>query len=243
MLVQRGEKPFPCQICDKKFSQHSTLRNLISTHTKEKPFSYQFCHGTFSQSGKLRKHQLTPIQEKGLLSASNANADFQVKLYYWVIPKSFSESKNTSTLTVTRHVGIKAVWLPIYGVTKWECSLANSAANHLRQRAISTDTSGLTRTKGLSPAHKMSVDGKSFRSNEALVSHRKTPETGTEEKTTNYFCVFCGKASGSQAEFTRHMRTHTKEKLCKCNICNKGFGCLIHVKICQSWKERKGQIF
>ncbi|CAH1792486.1 unnamed protein product [Owenia fusiformis] len=58
------ERPFVCQICDKRFSMHSAMINHSRTHTGEKPFSCELCQKTFTQRSNLSVHMKTHTGEK-----------------------------------------------------------------------------------------------------------------------------------------------------------------------------------
>ncbi|KAJ8970544.1 hypothetical protein NQ314_001184 [Rhamnusium bicolor] len=56
-----SERPFMCVICDKRFTQTSSLNVHIRKHTGEKPYTCNICNRAFATSaylsGHLRKHK------------------------------------------------------------------------------------------------------------------------------------------------------------------------------------------
>ncbi|XP_059155482.1 zinc finger protein Xfin-like [Physella acuta] len=58
------DRPFACQVCNKRFTQKAHLIIHKRTHTGEKPYACHICHKRFAQSSHLTVHKRVHTGEK-----------------------------------------------------------------------------------------------------------------------------------------------------------------------------------
>ena len=48
MRIHTNEKPYECDVCEKRFSESGDLKRHMRIHTKEKPYECDVCEKRFT---------------------------------------------------------------------------------------------------------------------------------------------------------------------------------------------------
>ena len=64
MRIHTNEKPYECDVCEKRFRHSEGLKRHMRIHTNEKPYECDVCEKRFRESGDLKSHMRIHTNEK-----------------------------------------------------------------------------------------------------------------------------------------------------------------------------------
>ena len=66
ILVDTGDNPHRCNICEKWLTQASNLNLHMMIHTGENPYKWDICGKHFTQAGNLNQHYVATYRREAI---------------------------------------------------------------------------------------------------------------------------------------------------------------------------------
>ena len=78
-----GDKPYECDVCNKRFPRSDNLVLHKRTHTGDKPYECNVCNKRFLQTGHLTKHKRTHTGDKDFADTKTQRSHLKIVFYYY----------------------------------------------------------------------------------------------------------------------------------------------------------------
>ncbi|XP_060086456.1 zinc finger protein 436-like [Heteronotia binoei] len=213
--LRRGEKPFKCTECGRRFSERGNLHKHQRIHKGERPYDCLESEKRYSQSGHLQKHHRTQTGERS----------FECSEY----GKRFSQSSHLQSHQTT-HISERPFECSESGKRFSQSShLQSHQTTHTRERPFECSECGkrFSERRTLQTHQRIhtgerpfecSECGKRFNRSANLQRHQRTH---TRERP--FECSECGKRFSQSGHLQRHQITHTEERPFECSECGTSF--------------------
>nr|XP_057926667.1 oocyte zinc finger protein XlCOF22-like [Doryrhamphus excisus] len=217
MRTHTAEKPFSCSVCAQRFSQKAHVVSHMRMHTGEKPFSCSVCCKRFFRKEAMVRHTRTHTGEKPFI-CSDCGQRFTRKL--------------SMVSHMRSHTGEKPVGCSVCGQRfSRKSDMVRHLRTHTGHKPFSCslcdkkfiqkgDIARHMRTHTREKPFGCSVCGQRFSRKSTVVLHKRT-HTGEKP----FSCSVCGQGFSQNATMVSHMRTHTGRKPFSCSACGESYSC------------------
>ncbi|XP_012279813.1 zinc finger protein 709 isoform X2 [Orussus abietinus] len=226
-VVHQGVTPFTCNICNKTFAYHTSLKGHMLTHEQnsksDKGFPCDIC-------GKVLNHPSSVVYHK---EAEHNNGR---RFVCNKCAKSFKHKQLLQRHQLVHSEDRPYVCKSCSASFKTKANLINHQSTHTGEKKYFCEICGhqfahktsLTLHYRWHTGHKpytCDVCHKSFSQNGNLQEHMRI-HTGEKP----YCCDYCGRKFTTSSQFKLHVKRHTGERPWKCEFCAK---CFLHK---DTWK-------
>ncbi|XP_034747445.1 gastrula zinc finger protein XlCGF57.1-like [Etheostoma cragini] len=221
-----NRKQFSCSVCGKRFSNKTSLKIHMITHSTDKP---TVCGRSFSQKGNLVCHMQRHTEEKKY-NCTVCGRRFKFKEDFGQHMKIHKpETQSTSCVSAAKKQPGES-----FSLNREEPEFRNPDP-HLQPKDKTGDSSEVSNGLKESPgrqfglmfwkntevpaekAHSCSLCGKRFINECTLRDHM------IQHTDTPFSCSVCGKGFSQKETLERHMPHHTGENNYSCTVCGRRF--------------------
>ncbi|KAK3907996.1 Zinc finger protein 2-like protein [Frankliniella fusca] len=244
MRIHNGEKPFPCSICGRRFTQAHSRTKHERTHTGERLHGCPICGKRFGEPFMLKRHMRVHSGDKPFrcLECGRSFSDkFGLKRHLKThvsvkahVCSDCGESFSNSWLLAThqlQHMGISAPtssqgeFPPVPGIHKRKSgdagpvAPATAAALQLAQEQAQQAQAQVPVTQVV---HIQQIPLEQSNHDQTPTPRPANGNVSGKKKT--HICLVCGKGYSDAWGLSKHSWVHTGVKPYSCSECGKGFG-------------------
>lgn len=242
--IHRNERPYSCPICNKAFTQKCSLTIHQLKHTGERPHPCPHCPQRFAQKTNLFIHvnrcHSKDSMPGGEFACSQCTCKFKklsslnahVGRWHKVMinrpdnsnPNSVVNELNTDEDS-SNEVDITNVMMQLNEIAQPSSIKEKNYTNFDEYNTNSTSHSTEIKSQSESLVRLVDrhPDGKMVQYNAKLSVNNNGVRM--------FACTFCDKKFSRPSDMIRHVRTHTKDKPYKCDICNRRFTVKVSLKV------------
>lgn len=217
-MLNSGETPYECYLCNKSFPRRAALDDHLQRHRETFTLKCVRCHRRFSNASQLANHEKICRRRR-----------FECHLCGFT---EFGLSYNKFKRHMAKHTGeqiLKCSGCPNSFATYVKLAKHISKSDHSQLLAVicpncclhfSTKTDrDAHQLKCLRKRNECYLCGKTPRTMKDLKNHMTSKHIGLKR----FNCRFCSRKFQRKFNLEKHLKTHTKIGLVKCQYCTKKF--------------------